>query len=268
MFRLARKKGKLRDIPHFEMLQEPPPRKGFFEPAQYEALRAALPDYLRPVLVIAYHTAMRSGEVRSIRWDQVDFINGIIRLDANQTKTSSSRDIPIFGELKTVLLQRYANRRPDYEYVCFRVTKSGKVVPIRDFRKVWQDRCVKLGLGRWVQARDLVTGKPLFERPRGTRSKPKPKMIYEGLLVHDLRRSGVRNLNRAGVPDKIAMAISGHKTRSVYDRYNIVSERDLKEAGKKLESYLAENRSNFGADFKCRFADQRPTKLTIKQLGA
>jgi len=169
----------------------------------------------------------------------------VIRLSAEQTKTNSARDIPIFGELKKALLTQHKGRRPDCDYVCFRVTKKGKAVPIGDFRKVWQGRCVKLGLGRWEQALDPA-GKPLFERPRGLRSRPKPKLIYKGLLFHDLRRSGVRNLNRAGVPDKIAMAISGHKTRSVYDRYNIVSERDVKEAGKKLENYLAENGANSG----------------------
>jgi hypothetical protein len=88
-------------------------------------------------------------------------------------------------------------------------------------------------------ATDSVTGETVYEKPRADRrnAKPKPKMVYAGLVFHALRRSCVRNLVRSQVPEKVAMGITGHLTHSVFDRYNIVSESDIMEAGRKLAQF-------------------------------
>jgi integrase len=237
MFHLAKEDGKIRDLPHFPMVDEAAPRKGFFERDEYEALFAALPDYLRLPFAIGYFSGMREGEILGLKWDQVKFLDGTIELLAGETKNDGSRSVPIIPLLRVLLVEQFGKRLPDCPYVCFRLNRAGNAVKIGNFRKVWQSRCVKLGLGKMEPATDPKTGGPLFEKPRGPRSKPKVKMIYQGKIFHDLRRTGVRNLVRAGIPEKVAMAISGHTTRSVFDRYNISSGRDFVEAGRKLEAF-------------------------------
>jgi integrase len=201
MFNLAVEDGTLRTAPHFPMLREAAPRKGFLEYADFQRLRQELPEYLSSVATMAYYTGMRLGELLKIHWNCVDHLRGEIILDPGTTKNDEPRTVPVIGELREMLKIEH-EKNPGEGFV-FR--RSGH--HIGSFYKAWKSACKRARL--------------------------------DGLLFHDLRRTGVRNLVRAGVPERVAMAISGHRTRAVFDRYNIVSGRDLREATSKLESYLA-----------------------------
>jgi len=240
MFHLAAEDDRLRTVPHFPMLRESAPRDGFLETAEYGNLSLALPEYLRLPLALGYYTGMREGEVLALEWKQVDFLANVIRLRAGTTKNDEGRTVPVVPQLRTLLVEQRGKRQPGCSYVCFRLDRRGHAVRIEGFRKAWQSACIKAGLGKMEPAVDPDTGETMYARPRvdRPRSKPKMKMVYDGLIFHDLRRSAVRNLVRSGVPEKVAMQITGHKTRSVFDRYNIVSETDLANAGRQLATFL------------------------------
>jgi integrase len=203
MMNLARQEGKLHVVPHFPMLKENPARKGFIEHAQFEKLFAQLPPKLQPFVMFLFYCGVRSGEAKKIAWDQVNLDTRQIRLEGEQTKNSEPRILPLPEVLVTLLTQQ-ANR-------------TGLVFPVGSFRKAWMSACVKAGLGQWGdEDRKFET--------------------YSGLLVHDLRRSAVRNLRKAGIPESVIMKISGHRTREVFERYNIVDTTDVHHAMNRLEA--------------------------------
>ena len=160
-----------------------------------------MPKDVRPIALFAYNTGCRKSEILGLRWDQVDLLAGVVRLRQGETKNGEARVIPLVPELIASLTEGCASRGG-----CPWVfTRSGE--RILDFRGAWDGACVRAG-------------------------KP-------GALFHDLRRTGVRNLVRAGVSTTVAMAISGHKTDSVFRRYNITSEEDLTAAAMKLSGHLS-----------------------------
>jgi integrase len=205
-FRLAAENDppKVNRIIHIPRLAEDNTRTGFLEHDAYLRLRNELPDHVRLIYIIGYHTGVRRGELRKIRWTDVDFPGAEIRLAGTITKNKKPRTIPIYGEMRQWLEMAKAERDqlwPDCPWVFARKGRQ-----LDQFSKTWEPACERAGVA--------------------------------GLLFHDLRRSAVRNMERAGIPRNVAMSISGHKTEAVYRRYDIVNKRDLTNAAVRMENYL------------------------------
>jgi integrase len=217
MFNLAVQAGKLLHRPYIPLLQENNVRKGFFEVDQIAAVVRRLPESLQPVIKFAYVTGWRiPSEVLTLEWRQVDLRAGEVWLDPGTRKNGEGRVFPFTPELRQLLEAQKAavdelkTRGLIVPWVFFRMvadkrggTKHPK--PIRAFNKAWAKACHAAGC--------------------------------PGRIPHDLRRTAVRNLVRAGVPERVAMKLTGHKTRSVFERYNIVSDGDLRDAVTRLSAF-------------------------------
>ena len=212
MFSLAVKGERLQRMPYIEMLKENNARRGFFERAQFEAVRAHLPHYARAAATFAYLTGWRlRSEILPLQWRQVDFRAGVVTLDVGTTKNRDARTFPMIPELRALLEGQRATTDALQKKIgaivpwVFHRTRRGR--PLKGFRKSWVAACRAAGV--------------------------------PGRIPHDFRRTAVRNLERAGVPRSTAMAMVGHRTESIYRRYAIVDEVMLREGGAKLASYSA-----------------------------
>ena len=190
-------------VPKFRFYRVENVRTGFLEEPQYLALRKALPDPERLLLVLGYHTGIRLGVLRQMRWPWVDIEQKRITIPSGIDKNKQPRVVPIYGDMGPYLEMALANRNATFPRCPFVVQRFGHSVV--DIRKAWMNATEATGL--------------------------------DGLRFHDLRRSAVRNMDRAGVPRDVAIRIIGHKTAAMFRRYNIISDRDLDEAGAKLEAY-------------------------------
>ncbi len=213
----------------FTRLPEPRGRQGFVEQKQYDALAANCSElYMRAMLALAYSFGFRKAELLSLKVSDVDLLAGTVRL--RTSKNGEPRQVNLTKDTRELLTACCAAKSKD-EAVFTRTKQSGKRLPVADFRTVWAKLCCAAGLGQMVCAK---CSKPV-EMEKCENCQGSKRLVFKGLLFHDLRRSAVRNMVRAGIPEVVCMKISGHKTRAVFDRYNIVSERDLADAAKKLE---------------------------------
>ena len=223
--RVAHRRGTLTNVIAVRRLPERNARQGFLERADLDQVVAALPDYLQDFTRVAYLTAWRRGELVSLRWSDVDRAGGVIRLRPEHSKNGRGRTVAIEGDLRAIIERRWQARQLKGTDGTIRVAelvfhRDGR--RLGDFRKAWAAACIAAGLSQVVG----IT-------PDGSEKRIPTR------LFHDLRRSGVRNMVRAGVRERVAMEISGHRTRSIFDRYNITSEDDLREAMQRTSDYVS-----------------------------
>jgi integrase len=193
-------------VPFIPMLKENNIRKGFFEHGEFLALRDALPAYLKGFITFAYKTGWRKSEIANLTWKQVDLNQGIVTLNPGETKNDDGRTIYLDDELKVILEQQLNLRKGKDKILPYVFLNKSGNDRIKDFRVSWDKACSDAGIGK--------------------------------KLFHDFRRTAARNIVRSGTPERVAMTVTGHKTRSVFDRYNIVSDKDLKLAAQRQEKYL------------------------------
>jgi integrase len=212
-------------VPHFPIVRETNARVGFVEYVDHYDILNALPRSLRALFVVAFHSGCRKGELIAMRWPDVDWRNRVIRLP--KTKNGGKRNLPFWGGIEEHLRAQKAYRdeqHPECEHLFFWMSediqldhggvRSTPGAPIRDFRASWSNAV-------------------------SVANEANPRVTPD-LLFHDLRRSAVRVMVQdAGIPESQAMLISGHETQAMLSRYNIVSLKNVQDAGAKLDAWKA-----------------------------
>jgi integrase len=185
--------------PKIERLSEDNRRSGFFSAQQMERVLSHLPDDgLSDYVRFAWVTGMRKSEAASLRWSFIH--DGQIIIPPEFCKSRKAHVIPLSGPLVPIIERRKVARpfksNGTMQLCEFIFHRSGE--PVREFRKAWKSACTKAGCGNY--------------------------------LFHDLRRSAVRDMIRSGVPQSVAMKLTGHRTISVFNRYDITATEDVSRA--------------------------------------
>ncbi|HEU5231409.1 MAG TPA: site-specific integrase [Terriglobales bacterium] len=207
-FALAIENKRLSSAPVIKHLSETGnARSGFFTETEIRSVISHLPAYLQDFTLFAYITGMRKGEVQSLKWSDVH--GDAITLRAENSKNGEGRTIALEGELAELIERRREVRKVK--------DKKGNVTTVAEY--IFHLKGQRIGEFRkaWATACKFAN--------------------VPGRLFHDLRRCAARNLIKAGVPQVVAMRITGHKTDSMFRRYAIVEEAQQREALKAAEAY-------------------------------
>lgn len=194
--------GRVEFVPAIRRLKEAPPRTDHYTIEEQTALLSHLPDYVQAIVRFAPMTGWRKSEILRLQWENVDFERNEIRLLPGTSKNDAPRVVIMTPEMRGLLLDQKkkaeASPRPDCPWVFHR---NG--LQIKDFRKMWEEGLKNAGL--------------------------------KGRTFHGFRRTASMLFDKAGISDRVIMAMMGHKTRNMFDRYRQVPRQDLEEAARKLE---------------------------------
>jgi integrase len=205
-FNLLRIQKRISQGPRISLLAENNVRQGFIEVWEYREILKHLPEHLRPLITFLYKTGWRKSEALNMTWNMVDFNRRQVRLPVGYTKNNKPRIFPFDDEIEGIfkrLWNEKEQRKIDIPNVFLNEQKTG---PVLDFRGSWDSACDKAKIGK--------------------------------RLIHDMRRSAVRNMVESGVSEKVAMELSGHLTRTIFENYHIVSTDDLVKAVQKVSATL------------------------------
>jgi integrase len=222
---LALRRRRLTSVPHVRQLPENNTREDFFNRAEVEALVANLPEDLQDFTRWGWLTGWRKGEIASLRWADVDRDGRSLRLSWRHSKNGHARTMALVGDLGDIIDRRSAARTITTKQGASVISPlvfhrgegrgkhEGEVAPVADFDRAWKTACAAAGL------------------PAGSK-------VQGGRIFHGLRRSAARNLRNAGVPENVCMAITGHRTRAMFDRYAIANDKDTADAMTKLQAHI------------------------------
>jgi integrase len=192
-------------IPQIKRLPDRHVRQGFFEYHEIQAVIEHLPHHLKDFTYFGYLSGWRKGEMANLEWSDVDRHGRVVHLRPEKSKTDEARLLTLEGELWNIIHKRWAERRlPGADHIVPWVFhQNGRKIGY--IQRSWNTACKKAGV--------------------------------PGKLFHDLRRTAVRNMIRARIPERIAMSVSGHRSRAIFDRYNIVNETDQRLAMRRVQQY-------------------------------
>ena len=190
--RLAHRLELIASVPAVRLLPDHALRNEFFNRPEIDALLPCLPDHLRDVVLFAYLTGWRKGEIMGLRWTNVNRGAAVIRLEPAQSKNRDARVLALNKEMAALIERRWKARKVGRALSTHVFHRNGN--PLKEFRKLWLKACHRAGLGH--------------------------------RMFHSLRRTAARNMSMQGIPEKVIMSIMGHKSRDMLDRYNNVTEAD------------------------------------------